>query len=117
MATITYTVTGTDENGCVNSTEVTIEVIADYNFVTYNLFSPNGDNVNDYFEIKNIELYDDCNVVVYNRLGSKVFEADGYTNDWDGTYEGKELPDATYYYVITCEGTEKVYDGPISILR
>lgn len=117
LETITYTVVGTDEYGCVDSTTVTITVDANYDFVTYNLFSPNGDNVNDYFEVKNIDLYPDCEVIVYNRLGSKVFEQKGYTNDWDGTFEGKPLPDATYYYVIKCDGTEKVYKGPISILR
>lgn len=117
LNTITYTVVGTDENGCVDSTEVTITVEQNYDFVTYNLFSPNGDGVNDYFEVKNLDLYPDCEVIVYNRLGSKVFEQKGYVNDWDGTYNGNPLPDATYYYVITCEGTTNVYKGPISILR
>lgn len=117
LETITYTVIGTDEHGCVDSTTVTISVDANYDFVTYNLFSPNGDNVNDYFEVKNIDLYPDCEVIIYNRLGSKVFEKRGYTNDWDGTFEGNPLPDATYYYVISCDGTDKIYKGPISILR
>ena len=65
----------------------------------------------------NLQLYPDCEVVVYNRLGSPVFSAKGYQNNWDGTYNGEQLPDATYYYVIKCEGTEKVFTGPISILR
>lgn len=117
LETITYTVIGTDQYGCVDSTTVTITVDANYDFVTYNLFSPNGDNVNDFWEVKNIDLYPDCEVIVYNRLGSKVFEKKGYTNDWDGTFEGNPLPDATYYYVISCDGTDRLYKGPISILR
>lgn len=117
LETTTYTVWGTDTNGCLNSNEVTITVNADYTFVPYNLFSPNGDNVNDYFEIKNIQLYPDCEIAVYNRLGSKVFEGKSYTNDWDGTYKGEPLPNATYYYIIKCDGSEEVIDGPVTILR
>lgn len=117
LQTITYTVTGTDIHGCVNSDVVTVTVNYDYTLVTYNLFSPNNDGVNDFFEIMNLQLYPDCEVVVYNRLGSPVFSASGYQNNWDGTYKGEPLPDATYYYVVKCAGTDKIYKGPISILR
>jgi len=117
LQTITYTATGTDLHGCVNSDTVTVVVNYDYTLVTYNLFSPNGDDKNQYFEIMNLQLYPDCEVTVYNRLGSPVFSAKGYQNNWDGTYKGEPLPDATYYYVIKCEGTDKIFTGPISILR
>ncbi|MCG3166594.1 MAG: hypothetical protein POELPBGB_02374 [Bacteroidia bacterium] len=117
LQTITYTATGTDVHGCVNSDEVTVTVNYDYTLVTYNLFSPNSDGVNDFFEVMNVQLYPDCEVVVYNRLGSPVFSSMGYQNNWDGTFNGEQLPDATYYYVIKCTGTEKIYTGPISILR
>ena len=117
LQTTTYMVTGTDQYGCVNSTTVTVTVDYDYTLVTYNLFSPNGDGVNDFFEVMNLQLYPDCEVIVYNRLGSPVFSSMGYQNNWNGTYNGEPLPDATYYYVIKCAGTEKVVTGPISILR
>lgn len=117
LQSIIYTVTGTDINGCVSSDAVTVTVNYDYNLVAYNLFSPNGDADNPYFEIMNLQLYPDCEVIVYNRLGSPVFSAKGYQNNWDGTYNGEPLPDATYYYVIKCEGTEKIFTGPVSILR
>ncbi len=117
LQTITYTATGTDQYGCVNSDEVTVTVNYDYTLVTYNLFSPNSDGVNDFFEVMNLQLYPDCEVIVYNRLGSPVFSSMGYQNNWNGTFNGEPLPDATYYYVIKCTGTEKVFTGPISILR
>jgi gliding motility-associated-like protein len=117
LQTITYTVTGTDQYGCVNSDTLTVTVNYDYTLVTYNLFSPNNDGVNDFFEVMNLQLYPDCEVIVYNRLGSPVFSSMGYMNNWNGTYNGEPLPDATYYYVIKCTGTEKVFTGPISILR
>ena len=117
LQTITYTATGTDQYGCINSDEVTVTVNYDYTLVTYNLFSPNSDGVNDFFEVMNLQLYPDCEVIVYNRLGSPVFSSMGYQNNWNGTFNGEPLPDATYYYVIKCTGTEKVFTGPISILR
>lgn len=114
---ITYTVTGTDIYGCVNTTEVTITVISDYVLETVNLFTPNGDGKNDFFKIRNIELYSDCELTVFNRWGKEVYNARGYQNDWDGTYQGQPLPEGSYYYMVKCDGTDLVYDGSVSILR
>ena len=117
LETITYTVTGTDDNGCVNTADVIITVDPDYTLETVNLFTPNGDGVNDFWRIKNVNLYSDCVVKVFNRWGIEVYSSTAYQNDWDGTYKGEKLPEATYYYVVTCDGTDKEYDGAISILR
>lgn len=117
LETITYTVTGTDDNGCTNTADVIVTVNADYTFETVNLFTPNGDGFNDFWKIKNVNLYSDCVVKVFNRWGIEVYSSTAYQNDWDGTYKGEKLPEATYYYVVTCSGTEKEYDGAISILR
>lgn len=69
-----------------------------------NGFSPNGDGVNESFFVRNIDLYPDNLVQVYNRWGNRVFEASTYRNDWPGTYDGKALPDGTYFYLIEVEG-------------
>lgn len=114
---ITYVVTGTDANGCVDTADVTITVISDYILETVNLFTPNGDGKNDYFHIRNIELYSDCELSVFNIWGNQVYNARGYQNDWDGTYQGQPLPEGSYYYMVKCDGTETVYDGSVSILR
>jgi beta-xylosidase len=50
----------------------------------------------------------------------EVFKVKGYKNQWDGTDKltgGNDLPDGAYYYVITMEGTDKVYKGAISLVR
>lgn len=117
LESITYTVTGIDDNGCVNTADVLITVDPDYTLETVNLFTPNGDGVNDFWRIKNVNLYTDCVVKVFNRWGVEVYSSTAYQNDWDGTYKGEKLPEATYYYIITCDGTDKEYDGAISILR
>ncbi|HQO32464.1 MAG TPA: gliding motility-associated C-terminal domain-containing protein, partial [Chitinophagales bacterium] len=63
-----------------------------------NAISPNGDGINDVFEIPcavgNVELN------VYNRWGIEVYREGQYMNDWDGRYKGSPLPDGTYYYVV-----------------
>jgi gliding motility-associated-like protein len=59
-------------------------------------------------------------VNVYNRWGALVYHSDNYNNDWDGTYQGKPLPDATYYYVIQVTypgGNEKTFTGNVTIIR
>jgi gliding motility-associated-like protein len=84
-------------------------------------FSPNGDGKNDTWTIRNIQAYKDVSIEVFSRWGEKVFEASGYSNDWDGTMNGKALPDATYFYVIKLkllvEGQKETYTGNVTIMR
>lgn len=64
-------------------------------------FSPNGDGVNDFFDIRGIDEYPDNLVVIVNRWGTEVFRSKGYTGGWPGTTEnGTALPVGTYYYRI-----------------
>jgi gliding motility-associated-like protein len=75
--------------------------------VVPNVFTPNGDMINDYFIIQGIESYSSSDLVVYNRWGTVVFEASPYSNlqPWDGTNRnsGSALPDGVYYYVLKAE--------------
>ena len=82
----------------------------------YTGFSPNGDGTNDTFVIENIEDYPEHSVRVYNRWGTAVLDVENaYRNDWDGTWEGKTLPDGTYFYVLEI-GNER-FDGYLQIRR
>jgi gliding motility-associated-like protein len=114
---ITYTVTGTDNNGCVNTADVSIEVLIDYNLKPVNLFTPNNDDRNERFYVGNIECYSDCKVTVFNRWGVEVFSAKPYLNDWKGEFNDDPLPDGTYYYVIECDGKDGRFDGAVTILK
>ncbi len=70
------------------------------------ILSPNFDNLNDTWVIKNIEQYPDNEVKIYNRWGARVFIAKGYDNTWDGSFQdGGALPDGTYFYVVEIEGS------------
>lgn len=70
-------------------------------------FTPNGDGINDTWEINNIQFYPNATVWVYSRWEREVFRAEnGYQNDWGGVYKNNKepLPDGSYFYVIDTDG-------------
>jgi gliding motility-associated-like protein len=81
-----------------------------------NICTPNDDGKNDTWKVSDLNQIDGCTVQIFNRWGQKLYETDNYQNEWDGTHEGNILPDATYYYVITCE-EERMYQGAINLMR
>ncbi len=114
-STITYTVTIKTAGGCVFTDEVTITVLP---FVDIpNTFTPNRDGINDTWEIKHLEKYPNSKVQVFNQWGNMVFSSTGYKAPWDGRHNGKELPIATYYYIIQLEPSEKPLSGSITIVK
>ncbi|WP_089321231.1 gliding motility-associated C-terminal domain-containing protein [Pontibacter ummariensis] len=77
----------------------------------------NGDNINDTWYIKNIEYYPNCRIQVFTRWGNKVYESTGYNEPWNGTYNGKPLPMAAYYYIIDLGMNEKPVSGSITLIK
>lgn len=116
-STTTYTLTVTDANGCTANNDITITVLEDYKFMFTNLITPNGDGKNDTWYIGNIEEYPLCEVSIYNIYNTELFSASPYNNDWNGTHNGKELPDGTYYYLLKCPDSKKTRKGYITLLR
>ena len=117
-AGVTYTVTVTDSNGCVNTATLTIHVLNEFKLVVYNVVTPNADGYNDTWIIDNIWAYPEAEVIIFNRYGMEVYRGTNYANDWDGTYEGKDLPDGAYYYVILHpDFPDIVYKGAINLIR
>jgi len=114
----TYTITITDNNNCSNSDAITLTTISkSYSeIVIHNTFTPNGDGVNDIWFIENLSQYPDNHLSIYNRNGHVVYEKQGYNNDWDGKYFGNNLPEATYYYVLTITGVDS-FKGDVTIIR
>ena len=117
LETTTYTLTVTDINGCTMSDTVVVNVLIDYNFVVSNIMTPNGDGKNDTWYIDNIDFYSECEVSIFNRYGFLLYNQTGYGNDWNAEYNNTALPDGTYYYVITCPGSQDIFKGGITILR
>lgn len=80
-----------------------------------NLFTPNGDGVNDQFVIKGLLQYDQSELLIINRWGNRVYHAKPYQNNWDGG----SLSDGTYFYILTLTkgGQTTVHRGPVAIVR
>jgi gliding motility-associated-like protein len=104
---VTVTLIVTSELGCRDT--ITASITAPF---VPNAFSPNGDNKNDFFKVPFITNLKENNVVVFNRWGKKVFEADNYDNSWGGD----NLPSGTYFYVVSAPNF-KTMQGTVSIFR
>jgi gliding motility-associated-like protein len=124
----TYVVTATNEFGCTATAQIAIDV-NDCSIVIPEFFSPGGDGINDFFVIENLEAYPGTKVLIFNRWGTQVYQSEDYLNNWDGTSDsrfnvgGDQLPEGTYFYVLTLGGQENdatfgnVYTGYIYLKR
>jgi gliding motility-associated-like protein len=82
-----------------------------------NTFTPNGDGVNDKWEIRNLNTFMASTVSVFNRNGQQVFFTRGYTTPWDGRYNNKDLPVGVYYYLIKTDAQAQTLAGYVMISR
>jgi gliding motility-associated-like protein len=82
-----------------------------------NTFTPNNDGVNDIWNITGIASYPNSLVSIFNRYGTQVYQSRGYSKPWNGTFNGKPLPSATYYYVIDLNFRNQKLGGYITIIR
>jgi gliding motility-associated-like protein len=111
-----YSVTVTTLNGCEKTDSVTVLSIDAIGEITIvNTFSPNDDGINDKWEIKNIDLYPDNELIVVNRWGNEVYSVKGYQNNWDGN----NLSEGTYFYFLKVKmcDEDNTYKGYITIVR
>jgi gliding motility-associated-like protein len=108
---LVFTVRATSIDGCFAEENISIPSI--FCGIQKGI-SPNGDNLNDFFDLA---LLDVERLSIFNRYGRKVYAQNNYTNQWFGqTDDGKELPSATYYYVIEFRSGESK-TGWIYIMR
>jgi gliding motility-associated-like protein len=81
------------------------------------LITPNGDQYNEYFELRGIESLGTTKLVIFDRRGAQVFRDDNYENDWNGLDQnGEMLPDDTYFYTIKSQNGKSA-SGYIVIRR
>jgi gliding motility-associated-like protein/uncharacterized repeat protein (TIGR01451 family) len=81
-----------------------------------NVFTPNGDGINDTFLIPGLNTYTENEITIINRWGNDVYEKKNYQNDWTGN----GLVEGTYFYVLkvlTLAGNWDVYKGYVTLLR
>ena len=90
----------------------------DFSTITiYNTFTPNGDRYNDTWGVPEIRFYEGARISVYERGGTRVFYTENPDIRWDGTYNGKEMPVGSYYWVIQIGETGATRKGIVNLLR
>ena len=82
-----------------------------------NYVSPNSDGMNDTWAIQTVELYSDFELIIFNDFGEIIFQTTNYQNDWNGIYNGNELPSGVYYYSMRNDQTGIAYKGSITLVR
>lgn len=100
------------------SDTATVYIIVNCNpYVIYDGFSPNGDGINDFMVIKDLQDFPENEVIVFNRWGNQVFRQKNYQNDWNGTFNEGDLPDGDYYLIINGANGEELGKSWIKISR
>lgn len=115
--TTTYTLTLTDENGCVNSDNITIFVYS--SFYVPNTFTPDGDGKNDVFYAYGTRIVE-FEMDIYNRWGEHLFHSDDINEGWDGVYNGSVVKTGTYVWKIFYEesdGKRNIIYGNVNVLK
>jgi gliding motility-associated-like protein len=123
-----YIVTVTDEENCTLKDTTLLEATTSGCVDIPTAFSPNGDGVNDTWDIRAgspvnptnsvRDLYPEAVMEVFNRWGVLIFKSTpGYTDDWDGSWKDKKLPVDSYFYIFDLRNGKKPLTGNVTIIR
>jgi gliding motility-associated-like protein len=116
--TTTYTVTGSNQYGRSSTQTIKIEVVESLMAVnSTNLITPNGDGINDYWLVNNIDMFPGHKIKIFDRAGRVLLWLRDYKNDWDGRVNGAALDEGTYYYLIDFGNGKEFKKGYITIVR
>lgn len=97
--------------------KVHVEVTHD-NLEITNTMTPNGDGMNDVWQVRGLPDFKGTNIKIYTRGGQLVYESIGnYNKPFDGRFRDKDLPAGVYYYVIDLRAECKPLGGSITLLR
>ncbi len=104
----------TTDDECIDSASMNVDV-GRVMLTVPNVFTPNGDQYNQYFAIDSLENYIRNEIKIFNRNGKKVYSRKDYQGDWDG----ENLREGVYFYVLKAEGYfgTDVFQGSITIMR
>ncbi len=115
LTDIIYTLQVIDGCNMTVSDEVFVKVYSQ--IVIPNGFTPNGDGLNDLWNIAGLKSYSEALIKIFNRYGQVIFSSRGYEKPWDGHYKGRILPPGMYYYIIDLQNAEKIFSGSITIIK
>jgi len=101
-----------DAVGCVD-TLCSPFIVVPAEVATPNVITPNNDGKNDLLAFEYLDFYPENQLRILNRWGAVVFEQTGYANTWDGD----ELTDGVYFYVLTLTEKNQTYSGFFHLIR
>jgi gliding motility-associated-like protein len=110
-----YILTVTSGQGCAISDQVYVYVLQSIN--APNSFTPNGDGINDVWNVKYLDTYPNATVEIYDRTGQRIYFSKGYAVPFDGRYKNQPLPVGTYYYIINPNSGRKSITGNLTIIK
>ncbi len=119
---LSVVVIGSD--GCTYSDTLTIDVVGlsgAAGFYVPNVFSPNGDGINERFSpvSPNASMFSE--MTIFNRWGKEIFRSTTLSDAWDGSFEGSKVPDGTYVYIVrwkdSCTQVKNERVGHVTLLR
>ena len=110
-----------NDGGCVDSIAKTIEVKPEFTFYLPNTFTPNGDQINDIFTGKGMEIIE-FEMSIFDRWGEEIFKTDDLAKGWGGTAKGGDAiaQEGVYVYQIKLRDFEKRvhnYVGHVNLVR
>jgi gliding motility-associated-like protein len=115
----TYSVVVTDMNSCAQPLSTEVGYIGAFDcLIIPDIITPNNDGYNDEWRIRNIDIYPDAEVRVYNRWGKMIFKTKNISgNPWNGRYKGKLVPTDSYHYILYLNDGSEPRSGVISVIR
>jgi gliding motility-associated-like protein/uncharacterized repeat protein (TIGR01451 family) len=104
-----------DAHGCMDEQSYVLEV-PDINPPLY--FTPGEDGINNVWEVPGLsESYPGSTVLIFDRFGKKLVELNSDNSSWDGTYLGRDMPSADYWYEIDVPEIDRTFVGHFTLIR
>lgn len=101
--------------GCKTATDSVLVKVYQQLYIP-NAFTPNGDGLNDTWDIETLKAYPGAEVKVYNRYGQTIFDNNGKSISWDGTFKGEPQQSGAYVYLIDLKNGTPVIKGVVYII-
>lgn len=102
----------------IKQEEEEIEMVDDLpEIYPHKFFTPNGDGVNEYWEVDNIEYYPDSEIEIYDRFSKLLVRYKGTERGWDGIYNGHPMQTDDYWYLIKLFKVREWRSGHFTLKR
>jgi gliding motility-associated-like protein len=113
---ISYTLEVVSNNGCGTASDV-VKVHVFKGLYVPNAFSPNGDGLNDTWNIPALRAYPEYEIQVFNRWGQAVYTSKDISKPWNGRLKDKDLPSGVYAYIIRVKNLPSTLKGWVMLVR